>query len=497
MPGATTSIAPELTSFIKLLYREAALFAENNFPARYHDMLNAFCNAAQHEGGLRNFYRLCVAVPAALGHNMQGTFYLYNCETRALDKVCDTGTGLLDPPEEAGASLPPSREPYETSDMLVFPLFSRPPRESECAEMPWRHDIDHMTDYCHHLHHPDPFESRLNILGMFSVRPLSRLFHEDRLFFRTLSRWMGYELNKRLLTVQNLRHLCFLNSLGRDIGHNVIIPNMRFRYLLQELKKKIEAADSLRGKIEECTTLPENSHEECGGVGEQFSQLLGDLEKCQHNLIQQHTQISLFLESLFREEHFRYGHLVVKATLCDVEKEIIEPQLELYAHRFEEHGIQVDKPLNMYRQRYPLMVDVGLLSQVYANLFSNAIKYTSEIIDHRGEKRKALAYGCEEVPDFPAKGMKGIKFNVFTTGPPLSEEECAEIFKEGKRGINSKAIKGTGHGLAFIKRVIEAHGGEAGCEPTREGNNFYFILPMAPITEDGMRHQEPGGPPRP
>ena len=176
MPGTTTSIAPELTSFIKLLYREAALFAEKNFPAKYHDMLNSFCNAAQHGGGLKNFYRLCVAVPAALGHNMQGTFYLYNCKTHALDKVCDTETGLLDPPEEVGTSLPPSREPYETADMLVFPLFSRPPRESERAEMPWRHDINDRTDYCHHLHHPDPFESRLNILGMFSVRPCHACF---------------------------------------------------------------------------------------------------------------------------------------------------------------------------------------------------------------------------------------------------------------------------------------------------------------------------------
>jgi signal transduction histidine kinase len=208
-----------------------------------------------------------------------------------------------------------------------------------------------------------------------------------------------------------------------------------------------------------------------------------ELEACHNELTQQHTQISLFLESLFREEHFRYGHLVLKPGKCFVEQDIILPQLELYASRFAAHGIMIDKPRNMFEQVFPLMLDVGLLSQVYANLFSNAIKYTSEIIDHRDTKRKALAYGCEEVPDFPVPGLRGVKFNVFTTGPPLSHQECEEIFLEGRRGLNHNGIHGTGHGLAFIRRVIEAHGGEVGCEPTEEGNNFYFILPLSGVDD--------------
>ncbi|MDA8088280.1 MAG: hypothetical protein M0Z75_16480, partial [Nitrospiraceae bacterium] len=53
--------------------------------------------------------------------------------------------------------------------------------------------------------------------------------------------------------------------------------------------------------------------------------------------------------------------------------------------------------------------------------------------------------------------------------------------EEGKRRNvalceGGKGKPGTGHGLAFIKNVIELHGGVIGYEATPYGNNFYFIL---------------------
>ena len=115
---------------------------------------------------------------------------------------------------------------------------------------------------------------------------------------------------------------------------------------------------------------------------------------------------------------------------------------------------------------------------MYANLFSNAVKYTQEIIDHQGRPRKAVTYGREIIADFFGPAKPGIKFNVFTTGPHLSREEADFMFTEGGRARNSLQQEGTGHGLAFIKHVVELHGGQVGYEATNQGNNFYFILPM-------------------
>jgi len=94
------------------------------------------------------------------------------------------------------------------------------------------------------------------------------------------------------------------------------------------------------------------------------------------------------------------------------------------------------------------------------------------------------------LPDFPEAGHKGIKFNVFTTGPNLSEAERLDIFEEGNRAENSQRIEGSGHGLNFIRRVIEVHGGRVGCEATDEGNNFYFILPVSFAGSGEMTIQE-------
>jgi signal transduction histidine kinase len=90
---------------------------------------------------------------------------------------------------------------------------------------------------------------------------------------------------------------------------------------------------------------------------------------------------------------------------------------------------------------------------------------------------KHMAYGRQLIPDFFGKGRDGLKFNVFTTGAHLREEDRPHIFDDEYRGSNTGLNPGTGHGLAFVKNVIELHGGAAGYEATHNGNNFYFILP--------------------
>jgi signal transduction histidine kinase len=123
---------------------------------------------------------------------------------------------------------------------------------------------------------------------------------------------------------------------------------------------------------------------------------------------------------------------------------------------------------------FALSVDKGLMAQVYANLFSNAVKYTRR--NHEG--RKYVAYGRDVVPDYFGPGKDGIKFNMFTTGPHIPPEDRGHIFDEGYRGSNVDGEVGTGRGLYFVRNVIETHGGEVGYEPTPGGNNFYFVLPL-------------------
>jgi len=125
-----------------------------------------------------------------------------------------------------------------------------------------------------------------------------------------------------------------------------------------------------------------------------------------------------------------------------------------------------------------LVVDKGLLAQVYDNFFSNAVKYTEVIEDEYGYKVKFLSYGKKLLTDYFGQGIDGVKFTVFTTGKPVKPEESERVFDEGYRSAGRELEVGTGHGLHFVKHVIEIHGGEVGVEPQKYGNTFYFILPQ-------------------
>jgi signal transduction histidine kinase len=124
-----------------------------------------------------------------------------------------------------------------------------------------------------------------------------------------------------------------------------------------------------------------------------------------------------------------------------------------------------------------IVVDVGLISQVYANLFSNALKYTEEVSVNSDQRKKYISYGREIIKDFFGAGQDGVKYNVFSTGPHISPEDRERVFEEEYRGSNVVNQPGTGHGLSFIKNAVEIHGGVIGYEATQYGNNFYFILP--------------------
>jgi signal transduction histidine kinase len=256
---------------------------------------------------------------------------------------------------------------------------------------------------------------------------------------------------------------------------------MYYKYLFKQLKKRIDALCALVETIEQYKSAAPSSPEMCQQIVDHVSTIRTQLLDSYQEINKHHSNLSLFLESLFRRDHFAAGRLVLHPQLCKLETDIIMPQLSHYEKRMTARGITIDKPADMEGEEIEIKVDFGLLSQVYANLFSNVIKYTETIIDHHSQPRKAVAYGRMILPNYFGPGQAGIKLNVFSTGTPLLPEEAANIFKDGFMGTNCNAENSRGHGLAFIKYVVELHDGHVGYESTQEGNNFYFILPFIAI----------------
>ena len=457
--------ADELQPILQDLKEKAAMFTRLHLSNRVDALLKSFVDLIHINYSLQRFFQVCVSMPVAMG-DLHGSFYLYKKEN--LQCVCDSRYGLMQQPQPGDDDIIPAAGPYTTKNKQVYPLFALSGGGHEI--------VDNLTTA--DPEEPDPYFSPNTLLGAFVVFPAHTMSNEDRQLFKIISGWIGHKLNNRLIAEHHIEHLRFLNALGRDIGHNIIVPNMYLKYLFSKLEKQIIMMKDIEEKGEQLA-LQCQKPEICRELIADCIEEQQELESCHRELIQHHNQITIFLESLFREEHFTRGHFVVQPKKTYVERDIIIPQLQLYTDKLTNQGITIDKPENMFEQEYPLMVDVGLLSQVYTNLFSNAVKYTEEIIDHQGTPRKSVAYGSEEVENFPEPGRKGIKFNVFTTGTPLKEEETSVIFQEGVRAENAAGIQGSGHGLDFIRRVIEVHGGKVGCEFSEQGNNFYFILPLS------------------
>jgi signal transduction histidine kinase len=441
--------------------------ARYDFSPLQNNLLKSFFDLVQEYDRLDDFYRISVVVPLE-SMQIESALYLLDDEEKHLKLVCNSWEGIIREPRPVPTGIYLSDQAYKTEYSYVVPIYRKPPQESP---------KDNNLIGPNH----QPWQGSIRILGMFEISPLEKLKEADLFFLKKYANRIGFRLHNRLLAQQNIRHLKFINSLVMDIEHNVIIPNMYFKHLFNQLRKKIGELQALETEMTEYKKSSEVSSEACNAMIDRMSNLREDLLGYQHEMLKHHANVSLFLESLFRREHFERGHLVLRPKLCRVEKEIILPQLAQYRNRFKANKVTIARPVGMDEEEIPIMVDKGLLAQVYANLFSNAVKYTEEIIDNMGNPRKEMAYGREIIDDYFGPNQRGVKFNVFTTGNHLSTYEVSALYSEGFRGINSYSKPGTGHGLSFIKHVIEMHGGRVGYEATNQGNNFYFVIPLPTI----------------
>lgn len=429
-------------------------YGQYNFTQTENDALKTFFDLAQEFDNIEDLYILCVAIPKYF-FNLDACLYVMDPKSNSLVLVSRTGDSKCKLNAPLPDSMIPNESPYYVNDSLVLTIRGKQPL------------IDQL-----------PFETKGDVIGILEVYPVKVKDDHYELFFQKYANRIGYNLHNRFLAEKNIEHLRFIRSLVADIEHNIIVPNMVYKLFLKGLRNKIlknvemEKVFSLKSSAGECDeACMKNFLKELTDINKGLTAELENIEKHYKNM-------SLFIETLFRKSHFDQGRLTLRIKLCNMKKDVVQPQLERYLEQFKNADIAIDDRLSgIPDEEIISVVDVGLISQVFANLFSNALKYTQEVISDTGEKKKYISYGHEVIRDFFGQGRDGIKYNVFNTGRHILPEEREKIFEDGYRGSNVSNQPGTGHGLTFIKSAVEIHGGVAGYEPTQYGNNFYFILP--------------------
>ena len=109
--------------------------------------------------------------------------------------------------------------------------------------------------------------------------------------------------------------------------------------------------------------------------------------------------------------------------------------------------------------------DTARMSHVFANLLSNALRYTPP-----GGKVTVLGKADEE----------WVQFSVADSGKGIPSQYLARIFEQFFRVPDQGAETGAGLGLAIVKEIVEAHGGTVKVESRLgEGSTFIFTLKRA------------------
>lgn len=122
--------------------------------------------------------------------------------------------------------------------------------------------------------------------------------------------------------------------------------------------------------------------------------------------------------------------------------------------------------INFDIQELPVVYgDYSMLKQVWVNLTSNAIKFTSQ------KTERTIEIGC-------SSESKRFVFYIKDNGAGFDMTYSVKLFGVFQRLHSTKEFEGTGIGLALVKQIINRHKGQIWAESRpNQGATFFFSLP--------------------
>jgi two-component system sensor histidine kinase BaeS len=247
--------------------------------------------------------------------------------------------------------------------------------------------------------------------------------------------------------------------------------------------------------------VPIRSQDEVGQLAQAFNRMADSLQQIEqlrksmtidvaHELRTPLTNIQGYLEALIDgvvsasretyelllEETLRLVRLVedilqlakADAARVDLQKErvlleaLVERVIDSFRSRFDQKGIGIEMQFRPASDA--VRADPTKLTQVVRNLIQNAWEYTP-------------AGGNLRISTQLRSGEIRVVFS--NSGGEIAEKDLPFIFERFFRGEKSRSRKhgGAGIGLAIVKELIEAHGGQVGAEISEGQTHIWFSLP--------------------
>ena len=298
------------------------------------------------------------------------------------------------------------------------------------------------------------------------------------LFFSYEQQWHVNGNYGTIIVVGNIIFLAILFTIADSVYHYISVkkPMQRIR---KELDKVVTGDFSVRieyikgpdsgNEIDDVITLLNDMIQELSGVETLRTDFIANVS---HELktpmaVMQNYGTLLQAKELPDKTRIEYGKAIAEQTrrlsalvtnilkMNKLENQQIYPNTKVYdigehlcecmlEHEtvWEEKNIEIETDIE---EDLFVEADKELLSLVWNNLFSNALKFTED-----GGTVTLHAYADESF----------VYVEVTDTGCGMSAETGANIFKKFYQGDTSHATKGNGLGLALVKRVIDICKGE-------------------------------------
>lgn len=180
-------------------------------------------------------------------------------------------------------------------------------------------------------------------------------------------------------------------------------------------------------------------------------------------IIEESERLTRLINDLLDLSKIEAGKIDWRIVPIDDPASLLEHVVSTFRPLFQESGIDFEL---VCEPGLPTIAgDPDRLIQVFANLCSNAMKFTPR----GGRVSVHASRGASE--NSPA-----LRVTVTDSGPGIPEEEREVVFERFRQGAAGAKPRGTGLGLAICREVVRQHGGAIWAEAPDEGGTRMVVL---------------------
>jgi signal transduction histidine kinase len=273
-------------------------------------------------------------------------------------------------------------------------------------------------------------------------------------------------------------------TLLRMVGE-IFVNTLERKRAEEELQHRLEVGERIAKELAEKTAELSRSNEELDAfvytvshdlkapvvslqgfsslLMKEYEDRLDENGKMYIERIQKNSErMGILIENLL--ELSRIGRAKGQEELVNISDVISDVVNELVS-QLEERGTR----LIVEDQMPTIRCDCTRISQIFANLMSNANKFMGE-----DNEDPTIEVGYDDRDGY-------YRFYVKDNGVGIDEEYHAKIFQIFQR-LNDVETEGTGVGLAIVKKIVESLGGKIWVDSAKgKGTTIYFTVPKEPI----------------